>query len=206
MPFKSDEQRKHVMAVLKGQRHTLVGYHASLLPLKKLSDEKTFHIGTKQAAIRRGHDVARSDKQRFFHLYRVSVPVRKDRVLLTSTTPRTHAPGMVNYPDDRDGMPGKTSRITLTKRVFDEGRGIDFARLDPYLNLDGVDGYSPLMVGSRKARLMHRLRKRYDIIPYINRIESGGEGSMSVAILNPRKAHFKLVRRVPYKASTHRIP
>jgi len=204
MPFKSDKMRKYVMALLTGQRHTLIGYHASVDSVRTLSDEKLFHVGTRAAAMRRGRDKARgevwSKPKSFFHLYEVSVPVRKERILLTGIKPRRIPRDYAGpvYPVADVEAPSRRSRVRhdAKKRFFDEGLGVDFHRLDPLLNLDGESGYSPAMIGSRMNRLIRRLRKRYDIIPYINRNED--PGSVSAAILNPKKARLKLVRRVPY--------
>ena len=51
MPFKSDEMRKYVMMILKGEKRSLVGYHASFRPLSKLTNVKPFHIGSEKQAI-----------------------------------------------------------------------------------------------------------------------------------------------------------
>lgn len=194
MPFKSDEMRKYVMMILKGEKRSLVGYHASFRPLSKLTNVKPFHIGSEKQAIAYGKmwreqemmggTEARRDK---LFLYRVTVPVARKRVLLSTMA---SAVRRARSSDGKirkyaKGVLASQMRLSKGKRFLDESA--DYNRLDPYLNFEG----DPRMLRPDHPAYP-RLRKRYDIIPYKNRVEGHG---LSVALLHPSRARLKLVRR-----------
>jgi len=182
------------MLILQGKRRSLVGYHASLRPLRRLSNALPLHIGSEKQALVYGRwaqqrKMEESTRRVPLYLYKVTVPVGKKRVLLSRmATAIRNARGR----DGKIRVYDKSSladqmRLPGGKRFLDEAA--DYNRLDPYLNFEGdprIRDISPY-----KQPVYRRLQKRYDILPYKNRAEGHG---LSVALLHPRKARLKLVK------------
>jgi hypothetical protein len=185
------------MMILAGNKRSLVGYHASLWPLKKLTDVKPFHIGSEKQAIAYGKMWREQEmmggteaRRGNLFLYKVTVPVNRKRVLL-STMKRATLALTGRYKRSKwmnkynKGVFASQMRLSKGKRFLDES--VDYNRLDPYLNFEG----DPRMLKPDHPAYP-RLRKRYDILPYKNRVEGHG---LSVALLHPSRAKIKLVRR-----------
>ena len=206
MPFKSDKMRKYVMLILTGGKRTITGYHASRRPLTKLNDRKPLHIGSQKQAEEYGKFWREQDMmggtgsgRGNLFLYQVTVPVGKKRVLLSTmkTAARLSRVKPSNawrtrYQVQQDRKRAKQDlakqvRIAGGKRFLHEH--VDWGRLNRYLNFEGEPGPG---FGSGDPKVYRRLRKKFDVIPYTNTIEGHG---LSVALLHPSKARFKLVRR-----------
>jgi hypothetical protein len=172
--FESEEQRKAVMAMLRGR---VVAWHGTrsraLAASKKFKRDhpQALHVGTLKAAKHRLYDMSDAmgghlNKRTFIQ---VSFPVKKPLLIKNKSrkvyrrkkvkSKRAANYGWVTQRQPTSGMP----------RFFNEKSDFDFDRLEDV---------------SRNPKLLARLRRRgYDVIPYINSSED--PGSISYLILDP---------------------
>ena len=198
MSFKSDKQRKAVMAIMKASKAQRV-YHLSAsskaLTKKGWKYDRILHVGTKQAALDRieslGYELYHSDQNpKEYRLYEMLLNPRKPLVTRNRTA---------------DWLKGADFG---TRRLFNEGISRDVDRMDQLFRQGEYTGggygrpphgHIPGSVsGSGDQRLYDRLRRRgYDTVPYINVNEHPGHFSWGV--LSPKAVKkIKLIKRIPY--------
>ena len=174
MPFKSDAQRKLVMAILLGAKKTLTTWHGSSQPIKRLRNTNVLHSGSLPAALSAAYGQYDPSGRNLVYLYQITEKVTPRSLLMSR------------------GLTGKTLG---QKRIWTEHRAEDVTKLDSKLG-SNLGMWAPVDKGNlpRRYRTLKRLGKH--LVPYINTSED--VGSVSYVHLFPKGAKIKLRKKIPY--------
>lgn len=203
MSFKSDQQRKAVMAMLSLKRKKppqgthLRLYHTSGRPLKKFNQHKplSLHAGTTMAAFERATNVGACGCPNSSYMH--EIVLENPRVL------KSNARRVPRY--EPRGMP--TDLTEYIKRHGSKALGFvgDGGRiLSEFVPSDSKRLGKLSAADIKGIRLRRRLAEKYDVIPYVNAVEH--KGSVSYIILNPRKVKVKGIKKIKDRAASFGLP